>query len=93
MLKTDVPEFEVDVTFEGYANPSFEAQIETVAKGRQAGIMSIEACVDEIYGDDREDSWKKEEVLRLKSEQGLLETDEPAVNADRLIKDLENSKE
>lgn len=93
MLKTDVPEFEVDVTFEGYANPSFEAQIETVAKGRQAGIMSIEACVDEIYGDDREDSWKKAEVLRLKSEQGLLETDEPAVNADRLIKDLENSKE
>ena len=52
--------------------------------------MSIEACVDELYGDDREDSWKKAEVLRLKSEQGLLDTEEPAVNADRLIKDLEN---
>lgn len=89
MLKIDTPEFEVDVTFEGYANPSFESQIETVAKGRTAGIMSIEACVDELYGDDREDGWKKAEVLRLKSEQGLLDVDEPAVNADSLIKDLD----
>lgn len=88
-LNQDVPEFAVDVSFEGYANPSFESQIETVAKGRKGGIMSIEACVDELYGDDREDDWKKAEIMRLKSEQGLLDLEEPAVNADALIKDLE----
>lgn len=93
MQARDVPDFAVDVSFEGYANPSFESQIETVAKGRQAGIMSIEASVDELYGDDREDSWKKAEVLRLKKEQGLIDLEEPAVNADRLIKDLENQTE
>lgn len=93
MLEQDAPKFEVDVTFEGYANPSFESQIETVAKGKQAGIMSIEACIDELYGDDREDAWKKEEVLRLKKEQGLIDLEEPAVNADRLIKDLKNKPE
>ena len=31
------------VTFGEYANPSFESQVETVAKAKQGGIMSIEA--------------------------------------------------
>ena len=71
---------EVDVTFGEYANPSFESQVETVGKGRSQGVMSVEACVDELYGDSRDDEWKKQEVARLKAEQGIMEVEDPAVN-------------
>ena len=71
---------EHDVTFGEYANPSFESQVETIGKAKTQGIMSVEACVDELYGDSRDDDWKKEEVARLKAEQGVTEMTEPAVN-------------
>lgn len=64
----EAPEYSVEVTFQSYANPSFESQIETVAKAYAAGIMSIEASVEELYGDSRDEDWKAEEVLRLKGE-------------------------
>lgn len=53
---------EVDVTFGEYANPSFESQVETVGKGRSQGVMSVEACVDELYGDSRDDEWKNKRL-------------------------------
>lgn len=71
---------EVDVSFSEYANPSFESQIETIGKGKTQGIMSIEACVDELYGDTKDETWKKEEVARLKAEQGIAAVEEPGVN-------------
>lgn len=75
-------EQEVTITFGGYANPSFEAQVETVGKAAVAGIMSIEAQVDELWGDSRDADWKKEEVKRIQDERGILEVDPPAVNID-----------
>jgi len=75
-------EFDVSVTFQDYANPSFESQIETVGKGKMQGIMSIEACVEELYGDNRTEEWKAEEVARLKAEQGVVEMDEPMIAED-----------
>jgi hypothetical protein len=83
-LNQKEPEYTVTATFQDYANPSFESQIETVSKGRQGGIMSIEACVEELYGDDREQEWKDEEIKRLKAEHGLVDIEEPAVNADQI---------
>ena len=68
----------VDASFSEYANPSFESQIETVSKGHNGGVMSLEACVDELYGDNRDEVWKAQEVERLKQEQGLA-LEEPAV--------------
>ena len=68
---------DVEVSFGEYANPSFEAVVETIGKAKTQGIMSIEACVDELYGDSKEDDWKQEEVKRLKAEQGVAEVDEP----------------
>ncbi len=73
---------EVEVSFGEYANPSFESQVETVGKGKQQGIMSIEAAVEELYGDTKDDAWKAEEVARLKAEQGIVEMEYPAVNTD-----------
>jgi len=78
--KKAVKDMEVEVPFGEYANPSFESQVETVGKGKTQGIMSIEACVEELYGDSKDDKWKAEEVKRLKAEQGIVEMEEPAVN-------------
>ena len=73
---------EVTVEFGDYANPSFESQIETISKARQGQIMSVDAAVDELYGDDKDDTWKQEEIKRLKEELGIGEVEEPGVNLD-----------
>lgn len=89
MEKKPIPEdVEANVKFGEYSNPSFEAQVETIGKGRQQGIMSIEASVEELYGDSKEEKWKQEEIARLKAEQGIVDIEEPAVNFD-----LETSEE
>lgn len=80
LIGKPIEEVEVDIPFGEYANPSFESQVETVAKGKQGGIMSIEAAVEELYGDSKDTEWKKEEVARLKAEQGIADVDEPGIN-------------
>lgn len=80
LLKRSVEEVEVTVPFGEYANPSFESQVETVSKGKQGGIMSIEASVEELYGDTKDEEWKAEEIARLKAEQGIATVSEPGVN-------------
>lgn len=72
-------DIDVNVEFGEYANPSFESMVETVGKAKIQGIMSIEACVEELYGDTRDREWKADEVARLKAEQGLAEIDAPTV--------------
>lgn len=73
-------DIDIDIPFGEYANPSFESQVETISKGKQGGIMSIEAAIEELYGDSRDDEWKAEEVARLKAEQGIQNMEEPSVN-------------
>lgn len=80
--KQPVVDVRVDVPFGEYANPSFESQVETVGKGKTQGIMSLEACVEELYGASKDDKWKEEEVARLKKEQGIVEEEEPGINTD-----------
>lgn len=86
-----VEDVTVTISFGEYANPSFESQVETVGKGKSQGIMSIEACVEELYGDSRDDDWKTGEIARLKAEQGIAEVEEPAVNIDGVESELEQS--
>lgn len=74
-----VTEQKVEIPFGEYANPSFESQVETVSKGKQGGIMSIEAAVEELYGDSKDTEWKTDEIKRLKQEQGIMETEVPEV--------------
>lgn len=75
-----IEDVSADVTFGEYANPSFESQVETVSKAKSGGIMSITAAVDELYGDSRDNAWKKEEVARIKEELGIASVEEPALN-------------
>lgn len=88
--KTELREVDAKAKFGEYANPSFEAQVETVGKGKTQGVMSIEASVDELYGDSKDDKWKKEEVARLKAEQGIIDIGtEPAVGNEVIIDENE----
>ena len=92
--KKGVEEVKVNVSFGEYANPSFESQVETIAKAKQGGIMSIERCVEELYGDTLDEHCKEEEIARLKAEQGIQDMEEPAVNmtADDFHADLEGGE-
>ena len=72
---------DVTVNFGEYASPSFEATVETVAKARPGKvIMSVEASVDEMYGDSKDEEWKAEEIKRLSIENGVMETQEPVIS-------------
>lgn len=64
--------------FGEYANPSFEATVQTLSNPNTP--MSIEAKVEEMWGDSKSEEWKKEEVARIKAEQGIATVEEPAVN-------------
>ena len=66
-----------------YANPSFEAMVETVGKAKTFGIMSIEQCVEELYGDMMDADDKKVEIERLKNELNVAtQVDEPQLGDD-----------
>lgn len=80
--KQSVEDITVTIPFGEYANPSFESQVETVSKGKQGGIMSIEASVEELYGDSKDEKWKEEEILRLKAEQGIVGMEEPSIKTE-----------
>lgn len=76
-------DIEATVDFGEYAAPDFETRISTVSQAKLGGIMSLEQCVEELYGDTWTDEDKAKEVERLKSEQGLLDEKEPpATNVD-----------
>lgn len=82
MKNEAVESVEVNLPFGEYANPSFESQVETVGKAKQSGIMSIERCVEELYGDSLDDDCKREEIARLKAEQGIQSIPEPEIRTD-----------
>ena len=73
-------EYEVSVDFKEYANPSFEAIVETVSKARPGqNVMSIEKTVDTMYGDSMTKEEKETEVKRLKEESGVIQKEEPNI--------------
>lgn len=88
LLKQTIKEVNVTIPFGEYANPSFESQVETLAKARPGvAMMSIEAQVEELYGDSKDEAWKQAEIARLKAEQGIVDMNEPGVNAESLSTD------
>lgn len=75
--KMPLEEIETEVSFGEYANPSFEAVIETLSNPNTP--MSIEAKVDEMWGDSKDETWKREEVARIKEQMGIVSMEEPFV--------------
>lgn len=88
----EIVDYNVDVQFGEYANPSFEAQVETIGKASTSHVMSTESQVEELWGDTKDDKWKKEEVKRLKEEKGIAEMPIPSVGLDN-NKSLEDINE
>lgn len=81
LMNKPIEEVMVEIPFGEYANPSFESQVETLSKARPgACIMSVEAQVEEMWGDSKDEEWKAEEVKRLKIELGVAEVEEPGVS-------------
>ena len=77
--KKDSGDYEASIEFGEYASPSFDAVVETVGKAKSYGLMSIEKCIDELYGDTMSDEDKEIEIQRIKEQNGMLETEEPKV--------------
>lgn len=61
-------DYAATIAFGEYANPSFEAQIDTLGKAKSYEIMSTEEVVEELYGDTKDDEWKALEVKRIKED-------------------------
>ncbi len=79
-LRQPIEDTDADISFGEYANPSFEAVVETLSNPNTP--MSIEAKVDEMWGDSRDSAWKAEEVARIKEQQGIVSMSEPAVGGE-----------
>lgn len=75
--KESAGEYEATVTFGEYASPSFDNVVEIVGKAKSYGVMSVEQCVEELYGDTWTDQEKAEEIKRIKEQNGMLEAEEP----------------
>lgn len=95
MLNQAPPEDGYEATFEWgqYANPSFEAQVETLVKAKQGQIMSTEKIVDELYGDTMDETEKAEEVARIKEEYGggAMMAEEPSVGDNDMFGEEESN--
>lgn len=75
--KKNTGEYEVSIVFGEYASPSFDSVVETVGKAKTYGVMSIEQCIEEMYGDTWTDEEKEEEIQRIKEQNGYLVAEEP----------------
>lgn len=80
LSNTPFREYNVVATFGEYANPSFEAVVETVGKAKQYGVMSNERVVAEMYGDDWDKKEMQEEIERLNKIDGIG-VEEPSVTS------------
>ena len=79
-LNQSINDLEVEISFGEYASPSFEAVVETLSNPNTP--MSIEAKVEEMWGDSKDAKWKEEEVKRIKEQNGIITIEEPFVGGD-----------
>lgn len=84
MEKRTPKDYEVSVTFGEYASPDFGSVVEVVGKAKSYGIMSLEQCIEELYGDTWTEEEKALEVKRIR--EGDIVIDEPAAWVDRFNK-------
>lgn len=85
MKKRSPKDYEVTVNFGEYASPDFGTVVEVVGKAKSYGIMSLEQCIEELYGDTWTDEEKALEVQRIR--QGDYVVDEPSASIDGLEDD------
>ncbi len=74
--------YDASVSFGEYGAPDFDSRIATLSKASASNLMSVEAGVDELWGDSKDDAWKQVEVQRIKQLRGIETMDEPAVGSE-----------
>lgn len=80
----------VEFTFGEYSRMSFDDKIKTLASARPGeAIMSKEAMIDELWGDSKDEDWKKEELERLNEESTIVEETPFPVDGDFLSSETE----
>lgn len=82
-----IEDVKVAVEFGEYASPAFSDVVDVISKARGNGIMSVERCVKELYGDTITETEFLEEVNRIKNEQGILELEEPSIKTEIIESD------
>ena len=82
MQQRPLGQYNPTTSFGEYGAPDFDSRVETVNKAAAAATMSIETQVDEMWGDSKDEAWKKQEVSRIKQMRGIEETDEPQIGGD-----------
>lgn len=65
--------YEPTVAFGEYGAPDFDSRVETVAKAAVANVMSVQAQVDELWGNSKDEAWKRAEVQRIEREKAYGE--------------------
>lgn len=75
-------EYEITISFGEYSTPSFDLVVETVGKAKTLGIMSLQKCIDELYGDTMTEEEKALEIARIKEESGIYTIDEPSTTGE-----------
>lgn len=76
--------YKATVSFGEYGAPDFDSRVKTVGNASNSGIMSVEAQVDELWGDSKDDNWKRGEVARIRQERGIETMDEPSLGGSSL---------
>ena len=55
-------DYQIDVSYDGFANPSFENELSILAGAVQSRVISPEMYVDKLYGDSISDEEKQREL-------------------------------
>jgi hypothetical protein len=63
----ETADFDVSINFGEYGSPAFGEQADVIGKAVNAGIMSVEAAVEELYGDTWTAEEKKTEAERIRA--------------------------
>lgn len=84
MKKRTPKDYKATINFGEYASPDFDSTVEVVGKAKTFGIMSLEQCIEELYGDTWTDEEKALEVKRIRERDKVI--DEPAAWVDRFRK-------
>ena len=87
-------EYEIDIKYNEFANPSFENQIQILGSAWANGEISTPRYVDLLWGDTLDDEGKLQEIEWLDEHQKELNTNEQMVpDISELANDNQESEE
>lgn len=67
-----INEDDINISFNAYQSPCFESRLSAMNTASQYGSMSTRNIVDELYGDDKDETFKTNATLMQMMEKGSL---------------------